>query len=188
MADLDCRVYRSELRKSLQALDLLSPMSKSGQDPGLFLSLRLGERFKPGFDELLREKALFHLAVKPVLKVCLLVQIPKSAEPQLPGLHITRRDAHCHAIQALAGQALIAEGSLDVFLPPLKAGDIGIDHHQQADSLTGSLPEVAGHICKPGEDESEAAIASARLDADAAKQPLEDGTKQLLLLDVLAEQ
>jgi hypothetical protein len=188
MADLDCGVYRSGLRKSLQALDLLAPMSKSGKDPRLFLSLRLGERFKPGFDKLLREEALLHLAMKPVFEVCLLVQISKSAEPQLPGLHIARRDAHCHAIQVLAGQSLIAEGILDLFLSPLKADDICIDDHQQADSLTGSLPEVPGHICKAGQDESEAAIASARLDADAVKQPLEDRTKQLLLLDILAEQ
>lgn len=80
------------------------------------------------------------------------------------------------------------ESFLDLFLPLLKAGHVGIDDHQQADRLTGSLPEISGHICKTGEDESEAAISSARLDAYAAKQPLEDGTKQLLLLDVLAEQ
>src|SRR5437016_13587682 len=106
-------------------------MSKSGKNPCLFLSLRRRKLCKPGFDELLRVETRLYL-VKPGLEICVLVEIPKPAEPQLPGLHIACWDADRHAIQAVAGETLLAKSFRDVLVPPLEAGGVGIEGHQEA--------------------------------------------------------
>lgn len=152
------------------------------------LPLLLGEICEPGFDELLRAKALLDVVVKPALEVCVLVKISKSTEPKLPGLHIACGNADRYTIQAPVIQACFANGFPNIFTPPLKPGVIGIDDHQQAHSLTGALAKVARHLREAGKNEGEAAIASAWLDPDAVKLLLENWAEQSLLLDVLAEQ
>jgi hypothetical protein len=98
------------------------------------------------------------------------VEITESAEPQLPGLHIARWNADRYALQALAVQALLAEGSLDVLVSPLETDGIGIHRHQQADCFSRAPPEEGDRDSKTGEDERKAAFLAfpARFEVDAA--------------------
>src|SRR5579885_2857249 len=102
-------------------------MSKSGKNPRLFLPLPLRKLCKPGFDQLLRAEARPYLAAKHGLEILVLVEIPSPPEPQLPGLHVACWDADRHAIQALAGEALLAEGCHHLFVPPPEAVGVGLE-------------------------------------------------------------
>ncbi|HSK79860.1 MAG TPA: hypothetical protein VLQ45_25620 [Thermoanaerobaculia bacterium] len=152
------------------------------------MPLLLGERCEPGLDELLPLDSRLYFAMKPVLEVFTLIEIPEPAEPELPGLDVARRNADRHALQAISGKTRLLNSRLDVFVPLMKAGGVGIDDHQQPDGFGGTLPEISTRIGKAGEDERESAIWPSRLYADTVEQALEDRTKQPLLLDILAEQ
>src|SRR6266545_4062984 len=145
----------------------------------------------PGFNELLRADSCVRLMLEPFLEVSVFIKISKSAEPQFPGLHIARWDADRHALQAFSVQALFVEGFLDVLVPSLKAGVIGIYRDQQADRLAGVLPEESNRDFQTGEHKGKTAfLSSPRCDPDAvpAERLLENRTKKLLVPFVLTEQ
>jgi hypothetical protein len=126
----------------MKTLELLSPTSESWKSVLFLLPLVLGHRCEPSADQLLRAEALHYLAAKPGLEVSPLIEIPKPAEPKLPGFHVARRNANPNAVPVFVIKARVSDGLLDFFMPMIEAGIVGINDYQQAYGLTGTLAEV----------------------------------------------
>lgn len=179
----------SGLRKISQPPDLFSTKSEGGENPGFLLLLGCGQLCEPGIHELSRAETRLDFAVKPALEIRLFIEIPLSAKPELPGLHIARRNAEGHAVHVPVLQTCLVHRVSDLLVAPLKAFNVRIDDHQQPHRLTRVVQKKAGRVRQASQNERKSALLSTWLDTDADTTiPLENGAKQSLVLVVFTEQ
>lgn len=114
----------------MEALDFLSSTSKCRKKLLFLLPLLFGERGEPSAGQLLRVQTLLQLAMKPGLEIGSFVEIPESAEPKLPCLHIARRDTDRNTVPALFIKAHISDSLLDSFVPLVEARIVGVNDYQ----------------------------------------------------------